>query len=309
MKGFIITLVLILLLGAAGFFLGWVQFHVDDGEYAVLFTKTHGWEPEVIYPGNFVWRWQGIFPTLLSRYDFVRTERETDVSILEALPGAELYAEYVPESPDFSWRFETVAVFAVRPDYLPELAENQGLRPENLEDFLDRRESQITSSIIDALPVLIADNAQNAENFGSAADDAPVPPISRIQTQLQDILEERFPELQFTSLFIRRFELPDLELYAIARARYLSVLDTEAAARQRALGELARLELINTAQRESLAALGNILETNPGLLEYLRIVSETGRDPIGLSPLFNDILGNAASLNTVTIPITGAENP
>jgi hypothetical protein len=126
MKGFAITLVILIILAAVGFFLGWVQFQVDDGEYAVLFTKTAGWEPEVIYPGTFVWRWQGMFPTMLRRYDFSRTVRDFDIRIEDSLPGSDLYADYVADDPDFSWNVRVYGRFAIRPDALPALASDQG---------------------------------------------------------------------------------------------------------------------------------------------------------------------------------------
>jgi hypothetical protein len=303
MKGFAITLVILIILAAVGFFLGWVQFQVDDGEYAVLFTKTAGWEPEVIYPGTFVWRWQGMFPTMLRRYDFSRTVRDFDIRIEDSLPGSDLYADYVADDPDFSWNVRVYGRFAILPDALPALASDQGLRPADIEDFLDGREMQIRSQISSALPSLISDLSV-PERASPAIMNLP-----ELRRRLDDILTGRFSELEFDVLVVTEARLPDIELYLTARQRYLSLLDSEAAARQAALGELARLDLINQAQQESLEVLGSILESNPSLLEYLRIISETGRDPIGLSPLFADVLGNALTLDGLNIPAAQESTP
>ncbi len=298
MKGFIITMFILITVSAVVFFLGWIQIQIDDSEIGVIFTKTHGWEAEPVYPGQFVWRWQGIFPTVLRRYDFTLEERSISVQLSASLPGSDLYADYVPDNPDFSWELGSRLAFTIRGEDLPYLAEHDGLRPRTQGGYLDILEDRIRASISSALPEIIAQLAGSSE----LAAGPMALPLPAIQNQLQEHLSGEYPRIEFVFLYVENAVFPDLELYAIARQRYLDVLSTETAARERALGSLARIELINTVQRESLMVLGQILEENPMLLDYLRIISETGSDPIGLSPLFANLMGNADVLDSIPLP-------
>jgi hypothetical protein len=57
MKKFIFLFIILLIAGGCAFFFGWIQILIPAETYAVAFTKTGGFDDEVIEPGKFVWRW------------------------------------------------------------------------------------------------------------------------------------------------------------------------------------------------------------------------------------------------------------
>ena len=60
MKRLLVALFVLVVIAAAVFFFGWVQFQIPPDAHGVIFTKTNGWEEEVVDPGTFVWRWQSL---------------------------------------------------------------------------------------------------------------------------------------------------------------------------------------------------------------------------------------------------------
>ncbi|AHC15137.1 hypothetical protein [Salinispira pacifica] len=313
MKGFVISLIILIIAGAAVFFLGWVQFHVDDDEYVVLFTKARGWEQETVYPGTFVWRWEGVFPTMLSRYHFPRRIISLEAGHRGALPAADLYSELMPREPSFQYSFESTLSFELKPDMLPRLAEESGLRPEGVEAYT----AQLESAIEGKFPQYIADILQDSVSVtgGGAPEDGDDPPASgsspegedspwltdillenaELQEMLAEKIQEDIPEIRLVSFRIHDLELPDMEVYAAARERYRSIASAENLAREQAAGDIARIQLISQARKESLEELGDLLDTHPSLMEYLSLVASSGNDPLGLAPMFQEVLGGVST--------------
>ena len=56
MKKFLILLILLLVIGGVVFFFGWIQILLPPGTYAVINTKTGGYEEKAIPAGDFAWR-------------------------------------------------------------------------------------------------------------------------------------------------------------------------------------------------------------------------------------------------------------
>lgn len=306
MKGFLITLILLIIIAGTVFFFGWIQLRIDADEYAVIFTKTQGWESDVIWPGSFAWRWEAVVPSMLTLYNFSLAEHSTTFSFAEDLPGSELYESFSPASPNFSWSFDIGVSYSIRPEYLPELAEQRDIRPDTLEEYIELQDTAIESQILDSFYGFFQKHTAESGND----DQVIVPQTSALRSYISDELIEYFPSLDIQQVIVNNVSLPDIELYTLARQRYQGVLDAETQARQAAIGEMARIELITRLQQESLGSLAQMFRDNPSLLEYLRIVGETGRDPVGLSPLFTSALSSAdfSRLNSQTLQAVEQQN-
>lgn len=299
MKGFVISLIILIIAGAAVFFLGWVQFHVDDDEYVVLFSKTQGWEQDTVYPGTFVWRWEGIFPTMLSRYHFPRRIISLEAEHSGRLPAAQLYGELMPREPSFAYSLESSLSFELKPDMLPRLAEESGLRPEGVDAYTAQLQSAIEGKFSQYIARIVQESAPPADAGESdesvQSTDSDLGEIllesGEIQKKLSEQIREDIPEINLIRFRIHRLELPDMELYAAARERYRSISSAENSAREQAAGEIARIQLISQARKESLEELGNLLDSHPSLMDYLSLVASSGNDPLGLAPMFQEVLG------------------
>ncbi len=286
MKKFFISTVVIIILAAVVFFLGWIQIQVDDGEYLVIFTKLHGWESEIVRPGEFVWKWQAIFPTVLKRYHFTDQVINIESRVRATLPEAELYSQFLPEAPQFNYSAQINLSYRIRPDQVPSLLGDAVFRPENYDDFIHTTKNQLSASLNDFIPAVIA------EIGGELSRSPVIEAIPDISARLTELIEEQYAYVEVTSLNPVALQFPDMELYRIARQRYFSVLEAGNEALGRAQGELSRIELITSAQRESLSVLGELLDSHPSLLEYLTLVTESGRDPLEMAERFQEALNN-----------------
>lgn len=277
MGKFIATVVILIIAAGVVFFFGWVQYELPPNSYGVIFTKSHGWEPTVIRPGTFVWRWQRLLPTNLTLYAFPANPASKRISVTGTLPSAESYAQQLTPEPDFSYRIELALTLRIRPDKLVELAREQSLLPADMDEWYEG----IADAVEAAAPRLVMNAVSDAVDEGSAL------PTATLEDQLRPALADRFPAVDFDSLTVRELRVPDMDLYAAAKENYLASVSAQGAAAAAA----AAAESERTAQMESRLQLlrnyGDVLDSYPVLLDYFRLQAETGIDPLGLagSPL------------------------
>lgn len=279
MKKIIISTILLLIFGGAIFFLGWIQLHIKDSDQVVIFSKTSGWEEKTIYPATFIWRWEAIFPTVLQRYHFSDIRKTSSFSHKETLPGGEIYQDYIPGTPDFSYSINGKIQYRLNPEALPALARDEGLRPDTQQEYLQNIASTMQSLIVQH----ISDFINHTElNTGSN--------ISKIQLEITKIFQESLPQVELLSIILSKVELPDFELYKIAREQYYSVLEADTTLRQQVRQELSQIQLFNQIHTENLKEVAILLDSHPGLLEYLTAAAEFDNDLLGLSTLLQGIL-------------------
>ena len=161
MKAFLIILVILVILAGVVFYFGWVQIHLPAEHYAVVFTKSGGYDQEVIRPGEFSWRWERLIPTNMTLYIFDLHPRSREISFQGSLPSAELYSSVLPENPDFSYRGEIEVIFAVAPESLPALVAEEKLLPDQLDDFYSAQAGALSDSALETLQETDADPANS----------------------------------------------------------------------------------------------------------------------------------------------------
>ena len=133
---------ILLLLGAAGaiFVAGWIQILLPPATYGVLFSKTGGFDPRVMAPGVFVWRWERVIPNNVTLFLFEVQPHTIETRLSGELPSAEAVASMLPGTAgaaDFRYQATVSVTFAVRPEALPELVSGAGLTPEDLNHWTE----------------------------------------------------------------------------------------------------------------------------------------------------------------------------
>ena len=257
---------ILLLLGVAGyvFFAGWIQLILPAETYAVLFTKTGGFEEEVLEPGRFVWRWERALPTNATLYLFDLAPHRATASASGSMPSADLIQTVLPAPTDFGYETSFEVVYRLRPDVLPLLVGEQGLRPDDIDSWY-QTQSQ-----------LIAEAATEAAMSERGADLIGQP------TQLADFLtaevQSRFSQLEVTRVSPRRIRIPDLDLYQRSRVAFLDLLAAQEQIRREAVAGLAETRehelLLDDASRSAVDRLrryGEVLTEYPVLLELLQL--------------------------------------
>jgi len=265
-----VLLVLIVLTGVI-FYFGWIQFLIPSDGYGVVFSKTHGWEMETVQRGEFEWRWQRLIPTNMDVYVFRIEPHEIQVSASDTLPSGEIYRTVLADEPDLS--FDVSLRVSIAPDssQLPVMASEDGLRPEDLEDWLEDRGQALRTVAVDRLVELLSDG----ENAGDISR-------SLIEEDLTEVLSEEFPDLRVSSLALNSYRVPDFELYQEARSLYFTQLEAETDALTAAAAERADRQARDEEIQLSLRSYGEVLDEYPVLLDYF----ELGVDPFQLQRLF-----------------------
>jgi hypothetical protein len=244
-----------------------VQIHLPAEHYAVVFTKTGGYDEEVIRPGEFSWRWERLIPTNMTLYTFDLHPRSEEISFQGSLPSADLYSSILPENPDFSYRGEIDVTFAIAPESLPALVAEKKLFPDQLDDFFNDQARTLSTSALEFLKGTDVDPSNTAE----------------LNRRLERELAAAVPDLQISALNVQVNHLPDMDLYELARSSYRELVQTRDRSRADAVArsaeEQVRAENTRAREREDLEALreyGQLLEEHPILLKAMAIQKLSG---------------------------------
>ena len=265
---------ILLLLGVAGyvFFAGWIQLLLPAETYAVLFSKTSGFEEEVLEPGRFVWRWQRALPTNVTLYIFDLSPHRATASVSGSMPSADLIQTMLPAPTDFGYETSFELVYRLRPEVLPLLVSEQGLRPDDIDSWY-QTQSQ-----------LIAEAATEAAMSDRGASLVGQP--TRLAEFLTERVRSRFSDLEVTRVSPRRVRIPDLDLYERSRAAFLDLLAAQEEIRRAAVAGLAETRerelLLDDASRSAVDRLrryGEVLTEYPVLLELLQLEGVKGALP------------------------------
>jgi hypothetical protein len=286
MKKFIISLIILIILSGVVFYFGWVQINVPPNHYGVVFTKTRGWDDELVIPGDFRWEVERLLPTNFKLYLFHLTPEEVQIKTEGSLPSAQYYASVLPERADFSYNIDLFVTIKVRPEHLVSLVKDEGLRPKTLDkwytDISRRMELETIAIIADVL---------GKSETGIITEDSGNDPMMIYSGMEEDIIyriEQKFPFLKVISVAPLEFHLPDPELYRTARASYLEMVKTETRAKSESKAAEIRESIVSSGALDTLSRYGQILTEHPVLLDYLNLIIESGSDPLGINQDFSN---------------------
>jgi hypothetical protein len=267
MKAFLIVLVILVILAGVVFYFGWVQIHLPPEHYAVVFTKTGGYDKEVIRPGEFSWRWERLIPTNMTLYKFDLHPRSKKISFQATLPSADLYSSTLPENPDFSYSGEIDVTFTIAPESLPALVAEEKLLPDQLEDFYSDQAQSLSNDVLEIL-----------KNTDVVPSDTP-----ELNRRLERELSAAVPDLEISALNVEVKHLPDMELYELARSSYRELVQTRDRSRADAVARLAEEQVRaenaraqEKANLEDLREYGKLLNEYPILLKALAVQKLSG---------------------------------
>jgi len=280
MKRFFAVLVFLILVAGTVFFFGWVQLQVPAGTSAVIFSKTNGWESNVVEPGVFTWRWERLIPTNLELYVFPDSRRSFELSVEGSLPGAGSLIAFVDDSSAFDYSARVTVSIGVTPEALPALAEQENLRPDTLESYFDQIEAQakeLTAEAVDEVLESLPDN--------------PGTRIEEISESIQNELSWRFSNITIHSVAVTELSLPDTGIYQQARGLLREVMQTRAASLQSAAADIASEQTADENELNRLQRYAEILDQYPVLLEYFRVSGEIGASPLDIQSLLNEESG------------------
>ncbi|MFP4611926.1 MAG: hypothetical protein ACLFM5_00860 [Spirochaetaceae bacterium] len=281
MRKFLVGLFILLIAAGAVFYIGWVQIRIPAGSYGVVFTKTGDWDETVIRPGEFHWRWERLLPTNFTLHVFPATAHRVDLRSSGTLPSAEVYAEYLEDSPDFGYQIDLTVAYRIRASELPRLAREQGLRPADLEEWYDDYDDRIT------------DQARGLvrEVYTEAQEESPGRiHLASLEKELTDAFAEEFSDLEFLQVVPTRVSVPDFDLYEAGRSLYFETVEARRAAIAEDAFEAEERRITEESRLGTLKRYGEVLSEFPVLLDYFSMSAEQGVDPLALRSLWNQEL-------------------
>ena len=247
--------------------MGWVQFLIGPGEKALVFTKTHGWEHELINSGTFAWRWQRLLPTNMTLVTFTHETRSLTEQVTLELPSSRVLADFFEIDP-FELSFSVTLEYEITPEGYRALI--PGAIAANQNNYLDVTEplEELHNQVKNRLLGLIHNYAR----------EYPVPSFQDLKNYI--LSRENAVQIVFGS--IQNILVPDQELYTVAKEQFLLHMEETTALLTEISKEQMVSERIDRGRIALLQDYGKVLQTYPDLLQYFRLISETGLDPLNL---------------------------
>lgn len=259
---FIIFLILLILIGGTVFYFGWIQFKLDENTYGVIFTKTNGYDDNVVIPGKFIWRWEALIPTNLTLHTFKITPQTKQLSKTGSLPSGALYGSVLEENTDFSFKLNMQIDYRIKPELLPGLVEEEGLTHDDLAGYYSRIEQELSNSVSVAVEAKIsAFDSSDYEQFM----------LEPFRDELTEVLQEQNEAISVTNVSILELVLPDIQLYQSVRAYYLSLIETRRQTETAVLENERTWVVSEEAKLEVLKKYGALFTEYPGLIQFLAL--------------------------------------
>ena len=266
MKKFFITLVILIVLGGAGFFFGWVQFHVPAGKYGVISSKTHGIDPKLARSGEFRWIWYMLLPTNVKISVFNPEYAKFNLQFNSDLPSGKTYASFAGLSTaDFSWDLNGEIAFNINPDHLVRLTALNNLSgQEDLNALMERTAKDIEIIIMRSLSTISsADDSTRIEKIMTGNGDA----------QMEKEIKTAFPEIDEFLFTIQTVKFPDFVLYRQLRLLYEEFLVSQREYVTSTFRKMAENHINIQLKLSELEQYGELLTKYPILLEYIQLES------------------------------------
>lgn len=275
MKKTVISLIIIVILGAVVFGFGYVPIRLEPGERVLLFSRTGGWDEEALYPGEFSWRWELLIPKNVTFYRFPAETRRLAIASDATLPSADLYREYLEGKPSLNEKIRLRLRYRISDTGIAQLAP-MGLDAEGISAWYDDFDDGLRATALDAA----------ADAIRSYTDQGASRSIADIATaMITERITDRFPEIDLEAVIVEELALPDIALYEMGRETYRAVQERRRAVILSVTTESAGSRTLQNERLDTLARYGEILDQHPILLDYLEIAARHGSDPLSIREL------------------------
>jgi len=235
------------------FYVGWIQVRIPEGQYALVYTKTGGYDRTLIAPGQFVWRWENLFPQNLTLHFIDLVSVPGEYKLDGFLPSGELYGGFIHQPDAFKFHLKAEYRFSVKEDQFVSLIEqgkyNSKTLDKNYQQHISDVNRTIGQFIIDHSPI-------SPETLGETEKD------------LIQVISDSYPQYKMESLHITTFTYPDLDLYKRTKSMYLEGLATVKEVEMKKEEANVKVQTITARKIDLLRLYGQVLSDFPVLLQY-----------------------------------------
>ena len=265
LASFISSLIIILAAGGAVFWFGWVQFSLNENEYAVIYTKTNGYESQVLKNGEFAWRWQALLPTNLSLHTFNIENKTFTIKKNGELPSGDTYAKMTGEDISFDWNISVEIIYHLNPEALPALV-SQGLLTSGLESFYSDFETGMNSEIAKLISAEVAVNPEETTDVG----------INHLEKSIKEKALDLNKNITLVDVRIKNWDFPDLTLYSETRRLALDLMNKRQSVLSEVEDSAVRRKDLQDSKLNLLEEYGSVLQKYPILLDLFSLEGHPG---------------------------------
>lgn len=257
MKGFFLSVFVILILAAALFTAGWLSLWSPTASYTVFLTKTSGVLDQVADGKTFIWRSEGLLPTNVTLQSF-DTENKIEAFTLEGvLEKGEDYTRFLGLEKLFEYKLTAVVSYRWNPERLPHLVRTFGLTSTNTMEFLQEKKPELER----ALRIWLVGPA--SDKF-TATNYQNIEPTDLVTT-FKEFVTGFWREVSFDSIVLTVEKAPDTQLYSQIRDTFNATAAQLLEAQSRRALEKNQIAIRENEKLELLARYGELLEKYPGL--------------------------------------------
>ena len=260
---YIIFIVVFVLSAAFIFFFGWIQIKLPVNTYGVAFTKSGGYLDKVYEPGKFSWDFRKLIPGNFRLLKFELKTRQLNINYQGDLPSGKTYSEYLPNSPDFSFKFNYLLSYGIRPKKLPDMVDKYKLTP----DQITIRYNAIDAELQSFITSFYIEKQRLSDSVGIPYDNN-----KETTEEVKKVLSGQFPDLEIYEYIAYEISLPDIRLYNKGRDIYLHSLDNENRIISESRTKIAEQEIRDAANFETLKKYGELLTEYPALIDFFSVI-------------------------------------
>lgn len=267
---------IIVILGGAGFYAGWVQFAVPPGSYGLVNSRTHGMDPHLLRPGEFRWLWYRLIPTNVQITVFSLETVQHSIHLVNTLPSAATYAAFAGIDADFSWELGADFSFRLDADAVAGLASGIFGRASSGAASGDEASGGYNFGSQDAINAYARELAQRIEIFILRqwfldTDEQRLEEImlGGMDIEIERAVASQFPQIRDFSFFVRNVRFPDFAMYRQVRYLFNDFIAAQREFISTALAEQAQAHISTQLRLGELEQYGQLLERYPALLQFL----------------------------------------
>jgi hypothetical protein len=261
MKKFLVSLIILIILGGLAFFFGWAQIAVPPGSYGLMRSKTHGLDPRLVREGEFRWVWYKLIPTNVDITPYRLDRVEHSFTFRNSLPSGGVYAAFAGITADFSCNISADLAFSLKPGALASLAADYNIGGQ---EDLDRLEKDLAGEMESFILRRLGPLEENSQSLEEIL-------LSGSSPDLEKALLEQFPAVEKLSCRVKTASFPDFALYRQIRGLFEDFLAGQREYLDNGLREKAEKQIDSRLRFDELERYGEMLTKYPVLLQYLAL--------------------------------------
>ena len=245
----------LILLAFAGFvfYMGWIQVKIPEGKYALVYTKTGGYDRYLLSPGQFIWRWENLFPENMTLHFIELKSRSAAGSLSLNLPSGDMYAEFIDRPDAFESAFSWLVTYRLKENSFVSRVREGSFSIDSMDSEYSRYEEDVQRMVSGFLK----DKSLEVPMDPQAAADRIASSVNAMDTPFE------LESLRFTDI-----STPDMELYENTRAIFMEHLKQLNLIERQAEQSAAVRESDREQKMNLLREYGEVFSKYPVLLDY-----------------------------------------